>query len=604
MENFIIEKRNQYNLNEGSKMSICPLCSANRKKSKEKCARLNWTNGLGHCFHCGETFQLHTYKKKQVEEKINYKRPVWKNNTTLSDKMVKYWESRRISQNTLKVMKICEGIENMPLRAGGFKELNTVQFPYFRRGELINIKYRTGSKDFKMFKDGEKIPYNLDMIFGEKEIYLVEGEPDCLSVIECGIYNVFSCPNGFTDKGEINLDWLNNDIEAFDNCEKLILCTDNDKAGQRGRDEFIRRFGAHKCFIVDLSECKDANEFLCKYGKHELKNRLENYKEVPLTNVETIQDHKSELIDFFKNGMPKGYECGIEELDKNFSIILGQYTVITGIPSHGKSEVLDQMAAGYALKYGFNIAFASVENRPVYLHSAKLVRKILGKTPKIFDNEFENVVNHINEKFYNIILETYDLDSVLIKAEELIYRKGIKILVIDPYNKVRLKESIGKGINDYTNDYLLKIDRFCAKNNVHIFLVAHPTKMEKDKNTKRRDIPDLYSIKGGGEFYDMTPSGLVVHRDFEKETSEIIVAKVKFNNLGTINKKAVLKYNHSNGRLHTAIEDEFGTITDYPDNSNWLIKYTQQPEQLQFESNTNFYENDWTTEQQEESAPF
>ncbi|MCU4177636.1 DUF6371 domain-containing protein [Carboxylicivirga sp. N1Y90] len=65
--NFEIEKYNQYNLPEGRRYSICPLCSEHRKKSKEKCMMLDWRKGLGTCQHCGEVIQLHTYKKKSAD---------------------------------------------------------------------------------------------------------------------------------------------------------------------------------------------------------------------------------------------------------------------------------------------------------------------------------------------------------------------------------------------------------------------------------------------------------------------------------------------------------------------------------------------------------
>jgi twinkle protein len=600
---FEIEKRNIHNLNEGAKVSTCPLCSSTRKKKTDKCMKLNWSLGLGHCFHCGETVQLHTFKKKTVESKV-YTKPTWTNKTSLSENLIKYIEGRGISQTVCKIMKIGEGVESMPdKKTGAWISKNTVQFPYFYQGEIINIKYRSGDKNFKMFKGAEKIPYNIDMVAGCDEVYWVEGEWDALSLIEIGIHNVVSVPNGFTDKGEVNLDWLNDYIHWFDETKKHILCFDNDKAGINGKDEFVRRFGSHKCFLVDFKDCKDSNEYLVKYGKVALRTVLDNIIEIPLTEITTIRSHYDELKDFFLNGMPKGYQIGLNGFDEKFSVELGQYVVVTGIPSYGKSEFVDQMIAGYALKYGFSIGMCSVENRPTKLHSAKLVRKIIGKTPKIFDNEYENVIEFISTHVYNIeFLDYYDLDRVLLKCEELIYRKGIRILVIDPYNKVRLKESLSKGINEYTNDYLLKIDLFCRKHNIIIILVAHPVKLEKDKNTKKRDMPDFYDIKGGGEFYDMSPHGLCIHRDFEKKITSVKVLKCKFSHLGENGALINLGYNMYNGRLSEAfLSSDTGEYEYNKENDNWLIKFDKQPQQeeIKFENN----ELDWYSEPKEQ-APF
>lgn len=68
---FEIEKYNVYNLREGAKYSICPLCSHNRKKNNQRCALLDWQTGIGTCQHCGEKFQLHTYTKKKKELRLN-----------------------------------------------------------------------------------------------------------------------------------------------------------------------------------------------------------------------------------------------------------------------------------------------------------------------------------------------------------------------------------------------------------------------------------------------------------------------------------------------------------------------------------------------------
>jgi twinkle protein len=45
--------------------------------------------------------------------------------------------------------------------------------------------------------------------------------------------------------------------------------------------------------------------------------------------------------------------------------------------------------------------------------------------------------------------------------------------------------------------------------------------------------PTMYNIKGGGEWYDASYHGLLVHRDYEANTVKVKVLKCKFQNLGT-----------------------------------------------------------------------
>ena len=134
---FTIEQFNQYELEVGKKEGICPKCSHNRKPEnrKAKCAMYDWERGLGTCMNCDEVFQLHTFKRKGGSDKV-YVRPERKNITELSDKAIKWFEGRGISQSALNRLKVSEGIEWMPQTG---KNENTIQFNYFINNELINI---------------------------------------------------------------------------------------------------------------------------------------------------------------------------------------------------------------------------------------------------------------------------------------------------------------------------------------------------------------------------------------------------------------------------------------------------------------------------------
>ena len=145
--------------------------------------------------------------------------------------------------------------------------------------------------------------------------------------------------------------------------------------------------------------------------------------------------------------------------------------------------------------------------------------------------KWNQVADHVNDNYYFIDMDKYNLESVLRKGAELVKRKGIKCLVIDPFNKVRDNKAHSDDVNRYTMDYLSKIETFCRKYDVLTFIVAHPTKMYKGQDGKIEE-PTMYNIKGGGEWYDASYHGLLVHRDYEAKTTKVKVLKVKFQNLG------------------------------------------------------------------------
>tara|TARA_B100001057_G_C22234678_1_gene713350 strand:- start:20 stop:586 length:567 start_codon:yes stop_codon:yes gene_type:complete len=160
--------------------------------------------------------------------------------------------------------------------------------------------------------------------------------------------------------------------------------------------------------------------------------------------------------------------------------------------------------------------------------------------------KWEEVSNVINDNFFFIENERYDLDSVLSKGAQLVKRKGIKCLVIDPYNKVKMNGSAAMSIPDATMEYLTRIEAFAKKYDVLVIVVAHPTKMYK-KDDGTLDEPNMYNIKGGGEWYDASYHGLLVHRNYEKKTVKVKVLKVKFQNLGENQAEAHFKWDHISG---------------------------------------------------------
>ena len=606
---FEVDKFNVHNIPENTKYSTCPECSAHRKpqNQRQKCMTLHWDTGIGVCHHCGAWVQLHTYKKKnEVKE---YKKPEKWNNTELSDKVVKWFEKRGISQFTLRQMKVSEGIEYIPqVKANR----NTIQFNYFENGEITNIKYRDGAKNFKLYSGAKLVFYNIDAVRTSKEVLICEGEIDQLSYYEAGCRFAVSTPNGSTLKG-VNLEYLDNCIDCFDNKEKIYLALDNDEAGRNVTKELIRRLGAERCFLVDFSDCKDANEYLIKNGIKSLAETITNAKEIPIEGVTSVLDWESEYDEYLVNGMRQGYGIGKKSFDGILSTYTGQYITVTGVPSSGKSDFVDEMCIGYNLSHGWKIAYASPENRPSVIHAGKIEAKLVGqwvnRKEQLSQMWHKSAKEHINDNFKFIDLESYDLEDVLAKTKQLIRKFGIKCLVIDPYNKVRLKRSLNKNITEYTNDYHVLLDEFARKNDILIILVAHPRKPEKGEAKSYE--PTFYDIKGGGEFYDMSPHGLLVHRDYATDSVKIKVLKVKFSHLGENNAFRWFKWNINNGRY-----SEFGQYNELPelcedlrvDNSNWFSNEEKNVQQSVMElptaQNAYIREKEFTDQFGNKDLPF
>jgi len=545
------------------KKSICPVCSHTRKKKKDKILSYNEVSEVAFCHHCNTSFQK--FRLYQKTEKI-YKRPEWKNTTELSDKTIKFFESRKISQTVVKNMKITSGIEYMPQFN---KEVDTIQFNYFLDSELINIKYRGVNKAFKLNKDSELIFYNLDAIKETNECIIVEGELDCLSFIQSGRLDVVSVPAG----ASTNTEYLDNYLEYFENKEKIFIATDNDLKGIELRDELVRRLGVEKCYKVNFKDCKDANEYHIKYGGQNLHELLKEAKEFPISGLFGVKDFKEEIFNLYYKGLQKGYLIGGDH-DEYISFEKGRVYTITGIPNHGKSEWLDFVLSKLMIIHGLKFEYFSPENHPTELHISKLVSQSVGKkfaTDNLQRNDLENTIDYLNNHVWFIKPENeYNLDTILEIAKQGVEKYGINGIVIDPYNKLEHNRPSNMNETDYVSKFYDKLINFGIKYNLLTFLVAHPVKMQK-KTDGLHEVPNLYSISGSANFYNKTDFGITVYRNFETGNSEIYIQKAKFKHLGTVG-MVNQAYNINNGRYSDL--DTLTGATNY-DNSCWLQQKTE-----------------------------
>jgi len=519
----------------------CPECSNNRSKQNVKDLEYYPSNGRAYCFHCNTTM----FEYKPHESVKQYVVPEWKNKTELTDKAVKYFESRMITQNTLIKCKVHSDTEWMPQFQ---KEMEVICFPFFRNGKLINTKFRGAKKSFKLVSGAELIWWNFDAIAENTEIIICEGEIDGLTFVENGFDNVLSVPNGANN----NLEYLDNSIELFEHVTKIYLATDTDTKGIELKDELIRRFGAERCLTINFKECKDANEYFIQYGGYDFKTLLNDAKDIPIKGNIEIKSLYSDILDLYENGLQEGSKIEFEDIDKYCTWELGRLAIVTGIPSSGKSEFVDYLITRLNLLHGWKAAYFTPENYPLKYHYSKLHEKFSGsKFEKATDTtDFQSIYEYIKDNFFYIMDESdLTVESIMQSAKSYIKQKGIKMLVIDPYNKLDHQQNRGENETQYISRFLDVITNFARFNNVLIFLVAHPRKMDKDT------VPTLYDISGSANFYNKTDYGLTVHRNRDDNglmgnSVDIHWQKIKFKHLGTQG-VSQLEYNYKNGRFFT-----------------------------------------------------
>ena len=429
-----------------------------------------------------------------------------------------------------------------------------MQFNYYRGEELVNVKYRTGRKEFKLVSGAELLPYNINAIGGTTECVITEGEMDTLSFVECGRLDVVSVPNG----ANANLDYLDDYLEQyFDDKEVIYIAVDTDTKGVVLRDELMRRFGVERCRVVEYGEgCKDANEHLIKYGKASLLQCLADAPETAIDGVFTVTDFEGSLDALYEHGWQQGQTIGHPNFDALCSFETKRLCIVTGIPGSGKSEFIDEIAERLNVRYGWKFAYFSPENAPLAYHASKLIEKFTGRRfskASLPGVQYKRVKEHIESNFFFISpTDSFKVDNILEKAKSLVRRKGIKALVIDPYNRLESEQGM-RSETQYISELLDKLTNFAQRNDLLVILMAHPTKQPRNKDGII-EAPTLYDISGSANFFNKADFGIVVHRNRIANNVEVHVQKVKFRHLGTCG-TAYFHYNLNNGRYVPYVKD-------------------------------------------------
>ena len=525
---------------------VCPNCKDHRGNPKDKSLSVNVATGEFKCHHCGWKGCAADDDRRVIKM---YTKPSVKGNGEFSAKMLAYFKMRGISDKTIKAAGITESVEYIPQAE---EKRNCICFNYYKDGELVNTKFRDGQKNFKLVAGAKLIPYNIDSIRGEKDCIITEGEFDALTYIECGFKSVISIPNGANE----NLTYLDDFIEShFDDKEVIYIATDTDTKGVLVRNALIRRLG-DVCRIVEYGEdCKDANELMVKHGADAVKQSIKQAKEIKISGELDLRSIDADIDYYFEHGTESGFTIGFDNFDKLMSFKTGLLYVVTGIPSSGKSEFIDEICERLNWKYQWRFGVFSPENEPYQLHIGKIISKITGKRfaagylPK---SEYYEAKEIVRRDWHWINPEKFTLEEILKVAKSQIRRYGINMLIIDPYNRIEVEGDE----RTHIKNMLIRLRRFAADNDILVMLMAHPAKPPKEGYV---NAPTLYDISGSADFYNMMDFGLVVHRNRDDNTVHCIVRKCRFKNLGGEG-EAVFKYTFDNGRYSPIIDEQ--TIWD------------------------------------------
>ena len=229
-------------------------------------------------------------------------------------------------------------------------EHKNIVFEFFDADNmLLSVKLRPSHRirpsEPKMFwqKGSDNCPllFNVNRVNFEQPLVVTEGNIDAMSVFEAGYYNVVSIPGGVQDTK-----WIEFNYKFLENFSQFIVWTDNDEAGQQGRQKIVKRLGEYNCKIVtptddvlDIIESyyqqydanshirkADANNVLIACGGGMVLNLLKTAKEIENPKVKRLMDYDEQQL----QDLPR-ISTGFKAIDR---VMYGNFenslTVLTG----------------------------------------------------------------------------------------------------------------------------------------------------------------------------------------------------------------------------------------------------------------------------------
>ncbi len=529
----------------------CPKCSHQRsgRNRNINCLKI-FDNGNEFCHHCG--YDSTKDESEWIPSK-DYK-PYTKPDQTLpqvtSGEFREFFSDRGISHEVLKRNKISwNGRE--------------IMFPYFFKGEIFNIKYRSLDKRFRQEAGAMKGFFGLDDIIGQKDIYIVEGELDKLACEEAGFNNVGSVPDGApTIKAKdfhTKFEFIDNWIEVFEQAERIIIAVDDDEPGHKLEQELVRRFDPEKCWTVRWPEgCKDANQVLVEHGILTLMGCLDDAKRVPIKGIFQVSDYNDAYDDLYENGLQGGAKTGWLDFDNYYSVKPGEMCIVTGRPGHGKSSFLSALLVNLAELHGWRVGVFTPENNPPQRYIAMLAQLKIGKPfrqglqNKMTKAESIEGRNWVNKFFYIVNPDHKDrtVPKLIDMSSSLVRMYGIRGMVFDPWNHISQVRRPGQTETEYVAECLELFKAFAQKYMVKVWIVAHPNKPLKEPGGKW-PVPSAYDISGSAHWFNMADDILTVYRNpMEKtEPSEVHIQKVRFAEVGQVG-ICYFRHEYATGRFH------------------------------------------------------
>ena len=510
---------------------ICPLCHGGSSGKDKRTFALFVSNGMYVCKRgsCGRHGKFEELVKELSGKEIHINRSVFPKKSEKqfnmpsvkvfdpTEDIYKYFELRKISRATVDALKIGSDFEG------------NIVFRFYWNGEDVYHKFRVPRKQKpeeakrkEWQESGTKaILYNMDNVVFNEPLILTEGEIDCASLYEAGLTNVVSVPCGVD-----NNDWITYCYDWLEKFHTIIIFGDNDAAGRRGVENWIKKLGDYRCLVVrDYPQipgtnppqyCKDANEILYRFGESVLLEMVESADEIETRGLLRLAD----VVPVDPTTIPR-IKTMIPALDDALGgLVEGGITVLTGPPGTGKSTFASQLLLS-AVEQGYTVCAYSGElnkenfqtwcnlqaagSEYIGLKWDSIRNKMVPFVPLDIQNR---IMQWYGPKFYlynneEVFVDVKQADAIVNVFTMCARKHGAKLFLCD-----NLLTTTADSDDEWRAQavFVNSMKKFAVHYQAHVIIVAHP------KKQKQGEIIDRSSVSGSSAIVNLADNAIVVQR--------------------------------------------------------------------------------------------
>ncbi len=547
-------------------------------------ARQVYENGTSFCFSCREWFPVHP--EDGVVEGSHKKEPKSGFTPVVTAKgrleEIAGFHSRGFVDR--KIKKVVTEFYGAKVSTDANGIIDTHYYPYGDKAYKVR----------KLPKEFTWVGHSTDLFGREKfnpngkRIVITEGEIDAMAIQQANFdkwgkaYPVVALSSSVMAEQSLleNREWLRTFGE-------IIICFDEDEAGEKAKDAAIKILGQDKVQLTKLPAKGASDVFMMEDGGQKLLDCIFTAaKRIP-SGIITKDALWQAMVDYRNTPSVPYPACfrGVNEKTKGAR--LGEIALFVSGTSCGKSTAMREIMLSMKNTTPDKIGIVSLEESPAET-ATKLSGMALFKNPAAIELSLDDLRPGFEEVFGDdrfILLDhqgNMKDDSILEKLEYMAL-SGCKWIIID-HITILVSEGAGdltgnEAIDKVMNDLL----RFVKRHNVWIGLVSHLRKTQmvsaKSKSFEEGRIPTLDDIKGSGSIKQICFDIIGFARDLTEEDpmkrNAITMSVLKCRYTGLTGPISGAFYDFNTGRLVHISE---APDAAKPVNSSNMTQQSFQPE--------------------------